>query len=131
MENIEVSIRDAAQRVLPELTADQLRERLARRKTRSLRRPPRAWCVAVRASDTRIGPWGAVIVPEDAVDPRDADHPGRYLAHTVVMDKGLLARLSAPVGVEYGTTIRELAKRVGVRPAGLHYRRCKGAVGTH
>src|SRR5688572_17389585 len=47
------------------------------------------------------------------------------------MDKGLLARLSAPVGVEYGTTIRELARRVGVRPAGLHYRRCKGAVETH
>src|SRR5688572_18004004 len=47
------------------------------------------------------------------------------------MDKGLLARLSVPVDVEYGTTIRELAKRVGVRPAGLHYRRCKGAVGTH
>ena len=129
MENIEVLIREAARRVLPGLSVEEIRERLGRRKTRAFRRPPRAWCVAVRASDTRINPWGAAIVPEHAMDASCAGHPGRVLPHTVVVDKGLLARLSAPVGVEYGTTIRELAKAVAVRPAGLHYRRASGRWG--
>ena len=134
MGHIEQLIREAARRVLPGLSAEEIRERLRRRKTRAFRRPPRAWCVAVRASDTRINAHSsnsrqAAIVPQDAMDASCAEHPGKVLAHTVVMDKRLLARLSAPVDVEYGTTIRELAKAVGVRPAGLHYRRCKG--GSH
>jgi hypothetical protein len=33
---------------------DELRRRVARRRMKSLRRPPRAWCLALRASDRRI-----------------------------------------------------------------------------
>ncbi|CAN5520680.1 hypothetical protein BH09PLA1_BH09PLA1_35550 [soil metagenome] len=35
-----------------------------------LTRPPRAWCLAIRAADTRINPFTARIVPEDAAYPR-------------------------------------------------------------
>jgi hypothetical protein len=64
---IESVIRQAAQRVLPELGED------------------------------------AVIVPEDAVDARDLDHPGRYLPHTVVLDRRLLQKLCRPGRVEHGS----------------------------
>jgi hypothetical protein len=33
-----------------------------------MNRPPRAWCVAVRAADSRITPMNAIIVPQHAVD---------------------------------------------------------------
>ena len=36
---------------------DELRKRLARRQSALITNPPRAWCLAVRASDTRLGPY--------------------------------------------------------------------------
>src|SRR5687768_17605325 len=113
MNDIGVLIQRAAREVLPGLDENELRRRLARRNTATLLRPPRAWCVAVRAGDTRINPYGAAIVPEDATDAKCAEHPGRHLPHTVVLDRRLLARLSAPVEVEYGTTLKELGRLVG------------------
>src|SRR5438874_868644 len=50
----------------------ELQRRLARRRMKSLTRPPRAWCIAIRASDRRITPAHWVISPEHAMD---LDHP--------------------------------------------------------
>src|SRR5688500_2141187 len=43
---------------------DELARRLARLRSGMLRRPPRAWCLAVRASDQWINPATVACVPE-------------------------------------------------------------------
>ena len=56
-------LRDAWKRkVLPLIRKDraELARRLARRGAGMMRRPPRAWCLAVRASDQRVNPESAV-----------------------------------------------------------------------
>src|SRR3954468_22722037 len=108
MTDLEQAILDAWQRVRPTLLADaaELARRLARRRTPTLLRPPRAWCLAVRASDTRINPAAAAIVPEHAVSPRGAPHvtnpraPTRYLPHEVTLDAPLLRMLCRPVYID-------------------------------
>jgi DNA-binding NarL/FixJ family response regulator len=87
--------------------------------------------LVVRACDTRITPWNAAIVAEDAMDARDLDHPGRVLPHVVTVDARLLRRLCGPVEVEYGTTVKELGELVGAKPQALHYRRYRKAFETH
>src|SRR5437764_1455136 len=56
MDEIETAILDAWDRVRPVLELDEheLAKRLARRRCVGLRRVPRAWCLGVRASDTRM-----------------------------------------------------------------------------
>ena len=46
----------------------ELHRRLARRRSSLLTRPPRAWCIAIRASDRRITPIYWLITPEHALD---------------------------------------------------------------
>jgi DNA-binding NarL/FixJ family response regulator len=130
MDDVGLLIGEAAGRVLPSLGEEEIRRRLARRGRAVLLRPPRAWCVCVRACDTRINPYHAAIVPEHAVDAKDLEHPGRCLPHTVLLDKRLLSRLCRHVEVEYGTTLKELGRMMGARGRGLHRRRCLGAVET-
>src|SRR4051794_34085361 len=78
---------------------DELARRLARRRTGMLRRPPRAWCLAVRASDQRINPATAAIVPEDAAYPHSCvdenlrkypEHRPQYAEHEVTLDAKLM-----------------------------------------
>src|SRR5262245_48280763 len=59
MADIEDLILSAWSRVKPRLLEDpaELERRLARRNGRSLSRPPRAWCLAIRASDRRIAEY--------------------------------------------------------------------------
>ena len=75
MDELERSILDAWKRVGPAVLADprELTRRLARRRTNIILHPPRAWCLAVRASDRRINARTAAITPEHAIDPRH--HP--------------------------------------------------------
>jgi hypothetical protein len=56
-------------RPLVEKNPDELARRLARRRSALMRRPPRAWCLVVRASDGRINPATAACVPEEAAYP--------------------------------------------------------------
>src|SRR6266513_1750879 len=74
--------------------------------------PERAWCLAVRASDRRIDPASAIIVPEDAA------YPGRedlYREHDVTLDAQLLRRLCRPVTLSpYGHTARQVAQMLGI-----------------
>ena len=134
MDELEPAIRDAWQRVKPQLLADrdELARRLARRRTPTLARPPRAWCLAVRASDRRINPASAMIVPEHAVDQRDREHPGRFLRHDVLLDAKLLDRLCIPVRIDPpGEPWDDVAKKLGVNYCGLRTARISGVVHTH
>src|SRR5687768_11031222 len=117
------SIREAWARVRKELGAGELEKRLARRGLVSFRRPPRGWCLVVRASDTRINAGTAVIVPERVADARD---PGE---HEVVLDYKLVRRLCAPVSIEPpGEALRVVAGKLGTSRANLHIARFRGVL---
>src|SRR5687768_11845177 len=111
MVDLNDAIVQAWQSVKPKLLTNEaeLRRRLHRRTT-ILSRPPRAWCLAVRASDHRITPTHALIEPEWVLDPRRC--AGRVIAdHTVLLDSRLLRRLTRPIKIPApGLPAREVAQ---------------------
>ena len=72
MQEIEHSLRDARRRIRALLLRDrdELHRRLARRRRALMQRPPRAWCLALRASDRRIDETTAIIHRIDPAPPR-------------------------------------------------------------
>src|SRR6266566_4449282 len=64
-----------------------LHRRLARRRLKTLTRPPRAWCIAIRASDRRITPAHWIITPEHAMDLNHPAHPYEPIEHEVTIHK--------------------------------------------
>src|SRR6202008_4833151 len=90
--DLDTAILTAWYAIFPRLKSEptELARRLARRRSTLLSRPPRAWCLAIRASDTRINPATACIVPEDALDPNEPNYPA---PHDVTLDKKLCRRL--------------------------------------
>src|SRR5688572_2118790 len=113
----------------------EVRRRLKRGREMWKKRPPRAWCLAIRASDTRINPVTARCEPEAAAYPRECV-PGAartaYARHRVTLDVELLRELIRPVRIhEWGEEITEVARRVGRREAGLEIARFKGRLRTH
>ena len=88
-------IEKAWQRVRHQCEGDpeELRRRIELRKSGMMRRPPRAWCLAVRAADRRITPATTIITPESAAYPGT----GIYQEHEVVLDAKLMRRLCRPV----------------------------------
>lgn len=128
MDDVSVAILDAWNRVWPTLRNDprERSARLARRRSRAMRSPPRAWCVAVRASDTRIHPASACIVPEDAAYP---GRPDLYAEHEVVLDAALLRKLCRPVIFDgYGATRQIAAAALGISPSGVDALIRKGVI---
>jgi hypothetical protein len=112
MDDVESAILDAWRRVGPGLRADPVAfaRRLGRRSQVLFGRPPRVWCLAVRASDTRIAEWSG----------------GRPSAQKVRLDAELVARLCRPVRIEPpGETLAEVAKKLGVSTRGLTVARLK------
>lgn len=74
-------------------------------------RPPRAWCVALRASDTRLDEW--VMEPE-------AGYMRARMAHEIEVDGATLSGLCGPVDLRYpGLPLREAAAKLGRDPASL------------
>jgi hypothetical protein len=63
MHDIERAIADAWKRISPRLERDtaELRRRLARRDAKLINQPPRAWCIALRASDSRLARYQSTI----------------------------------------------------------------------
>jgi hypothetical protein len=97
---------------------NELHQRIARRHAGLVTRPPRAWCLAVRASDTRLGPLCTA-------------RPDPSTAHRVILDSPSLRRLCAPVYIERpGLPVQALASRLGVRPQGLLDARLTGRFQT-
>ena len=115
---------DAWLTMMPKLLADpdELRARLARRRLAILTRPPRALCVAVRASDRRIDPLTTAIEPYRAADPAD---PREHVVH---VDRALCVKLTQPVSMRLWRecTLDEAGRRLGVSPSHLSYARRKG-----
>src|SRR5262245_6442993 len=72
MADIEDLILNAWSRMKPRLLEDpaEFARRLARRNGRSLSRPPRAWCLAIRASDRRLAAYYPTSTTDDACPER-------------------------------------------------------------
>src|SRR4051812_30943452 len=70
MDELVGNIRAAILDLIPKVRGnrEELAARLARRELRAVSKPPRAWCLAVRASDTRMTPSVALIEPPYAVE---------------------------------------------------------------
>src|SRR5829696_4368069 len=105
MDAIRSALAAAWDRVGPRLRQDaaELRRRLARRKLKLFAHPPRAWCLAIRASDTRLGPY--------ATSPAD---PRAGARHQVILDAAAVTHLCAPVRLTPpGQTIDETAHLLG------------------
>src|SRR3954465_11420558 len=98
---IERAIDDAWARVRREILADpaELHRRLARRRLKSLTRPARAWCIALRASDRRITPARWVIFPGPALDLNAPDHPPAPIEHEVTIQSRAIRRCCHPLAI--------------------------------
>src|SRR5262245_32538074 len=122
MLSIDDALFAAWESVRPTLLADRvaLAKRLERRSSANLLRPPRAMCLAVRASDTRITNASAAIVPEHAVQLNSREHPDHYVEHSVMLDARLIRRLCCPVSIPApGEPWDEVAHRLGTHPLSL------------
>jgi len=101
----------------------ELARRLARRRVGIMQRPPRAWCVAVRASDTRINPGTVNCWPEIAAYPKSCLGKGvqpQYGRHEVTLTSALLRRLAQPYYIPWpGISVSELAEKLGCYPGTL------------
>src|SRR4051794_11274892 len=102
MDDVELAILNAWQAVKPRLLGDpgELARRLARRNSVSLQRPPRAWCLAVRASDTRLNEAIAAIVPGHATNLHSTEHPSQLLEHEVTLTAHTLRKLCNRVTID-------------------------------
>ena len=123
---------DAWNAVRPRLLLDseELGRRLARRGSSQVTRPPRAWCVAVRASDRRIHAASAILDPAGAAD---VDARGRYVdprPHTVTLDARLLQALGGAVDLTVwrGHSLGAAAAKLGVSPESLKHVRDNGSL---
>jgi len=126
MDDLDRLILETYLKIVPTLTPDQLRARLARRNTGALSRPPRAWCLAIRASDRRINNDTAIITPYQAIRSRTQPHP-----HDVCIDAKLIRHLCQPVELVPYTTWIDLAKSLGIHPESLRHGVRSGHFRTH
>src|SRR5688500_17896918 len=103
MGDIATLIRDAWSRIRQQLDHDphDLAKRLARRRRPTLMRSPRAWCLALRASDHRL-----------------VDFVGVDRATSIYLNADDLRQLCAPVDV-YRAMRDEAAQQLGTTPSGL------------
>ena len=120
--------------------------RLARRRSKMYRKPLRAFCMAVRASDQRITPWNASCsrmreevagcelmvarAPSLALARRTGGgDSGRWVEHEVEVSKKLLVEICRAVSIEPpGELYDEVAKKLGVDKCSLAYLRKNGVL---
>src|SRR5438128_678007 len=107
--------------------AEELARRLARRRLPIMTRPPRAWCLAIRASDRRITPAHWVISPEHAMDLDHPEHPYEPIEHEVIIRPHALRKFCRPVRTDsWGEQVGDVAKQLGISPSGLNRARHAG-----
>src|SRR6266550_5505011 len=126
---VERAIDEAWVRVRREILSDppELHRCLARRRTNSLTRPPRAWCIAIRASDRRITPAHWIITPEHAMDLNHPEHPYEPIEHEVTIQPHGLRKYCRPVRTDsWGEEVSEVARQLGVSRASVHDARLAG-----
>src|SRR5205823_7395619 len=117
-EEIDRAIREAWLRLRGKILSDpdELQRRLARRRMKTLTQPPRAWCIAIRASDRRITPAHWVISPEHAMDLDHPAHPYEPIEHEVSIRTHAIRRYCTPVSFSIEQAV-EVAKMFGVEDA--------------
>ena len=126
---IERALREAWLKVKKEILSDsdELYRRLARRGSKSLTRPPRAWCIAIRASDRRITLAHWLITPEHAMDLNHPAHPYEPIEHEVTIQTHAIRRYCHPVRIAFpGEEVDEVARRLGVHFCSLRNARRSG-----
>src|SRR4051812_19509148 len=116
MDDLDRLILETYLKLLPTLSESDLRARLARRKTGALNRPPRPWCLSIRASDTRINNATAIVIPSQAIRSRTQPYP-----HEVPINAKLIRPLCQPVELRPNTDWTDVAKSLGVHPESLRH----------
>jgi len=119
--------------VKPKLDADpdELQRRLARRRSPTLTRPPREWCIAVRASDHRITPLSAPLEPERAMYLPNYDSTRFRQPHTVTLTRRLLRELTGGVRIDSPHEFeQDVARKLGVHVGAIYNARRRGALTT-
>ncbi len=141
--DLEKSLEEAWARIGPMLkrNPDELAARKARRRMSFMQRPHRAWCLAVRANDTRLTPYRIPMVPDRPVCWDQEHHLIRRVEHQVYLEKRNLAWLCRPVSIPFpGETVREVARLLGaplpmvrraMRRGQFSVRYVKGLGGAH
>jgi DNA-binding NarL/FixJ family response regulator len=121
---------------------EELHRRLARRRSALLTRPPRAWCLCLRASDRRITAMDWILTPMHAMDLNHPEHPYEPIEHTVTIHVHGLRKFCRPVRTDSrGELVEDVAKNLGAprkapllraRSSGLFTeRRIRGLAGRH
>ena len=97
----------------------ELQARLQRRHRVMLQRPPRAWCIALRAGDTRMTAWNTILDDCHAIDHKRP--------HQVTIDKPLVERLCKEVCIHpLGESWIDVAARLGVHHTSLRRQMTNG-----
>src|SRR5205814_3030016 len=119
-QDLERAIREAWLNLRGKILSDpqDLARRLARRRKKTLTQPPRAWCIAIRASDRRITPAHWIISPEHAMDLDHPEHPYEPIEHEVTIQTHAIRRYCTPVGFSREDAA-DVAKMLGVDHAVL------------
>ncbi len=145
MDEIQTAIEEAWARVRPKLLKDpaELRRRIRRRTETYLARPPRPWCLAVRANDARLmkycssHPFAEPTNPHSLKALREGDfsvpvQDGPPLKHEVLLNSRGLYELCSLVRVRQGgESPAELCKNLGLsQDGGLTPTRFKGGLQT-
>ena len=125
MNDIDQALVSAWERVKDRVLADpaELRRRVARRNRPHASQPPRCWCLAVRAGDTRLS------AALGGVEPAGAIARGREARHSVTLDRATIVALCEFVTID-GLTLAEAAARLGRTPDALVDARLKGTFFT-
>lgn len=116
MDELDRNLLEAWGRVVERLRSDagEARKRWRRSRGKVLRRPIRAWCLALRASDTRF------VSRERRCC--DAWAAGKREAHTVWMDGHDLRALCGPVRIPWpGVKLKAAAAMLGRHPEALRH----------
>jgi DNA-binding CsgD family transcriptional regulator len=122
MTDVDRAILKTWQQIGPKILADpeELAKRIARRRSATLTRPLRHWCIAIRASDRRITPAHWILTPEHAMDLNHPDHPYEPIEHTVTIRTHALDKFCRPVLTHpWGEQVADVAKWLGCSPSGL------------
>jgi DNA-binding CsgD family transcriptional regulator len=136
MPNVETLLHTAWLHVAARFADDphDLARRIARRRRAVLIRPPRAWCLAVRASDARLADVTTIDranTGDDASSCHSLTLSPRYREH-VRLTTAALQTLCAPVTLTApGETLREVANKLGTTPMGLHAARLNNRFHVH
>jgi hypothetical protein len=136
MDDIRRALIDAWKNVRPRLARDddELRRRLLRRRQALLQTPPRAWCLAIRAADTRLTDETRVRVdPRRSLLPLSIHHSAFSIARTPSPSTPPTCKPScAPVELlSPGEPLKIVAEKLGTTPHGLLNARLNKRFHTH